>query len=116
MNNDVPSGNTGEIVRQYYEYLYNHYLVQLGQTYKIRPDLLLLVLFWVFILSVFFYAYTRWQRTTQSGEGLYPVESYNGYIQETNGPVGSFLTLFFIGMFVWLLLVTILDILNGQIY
>ena len=116
MEPDVPTGDTGEIVRQYYDYLYSHYLSQYQQNYTVHADTLLWVLFWVFILTAVLYAYTRWQRTTRAADEPYPVESYNGHIQEGNGPIGSFLTLFFIGIFIWLVLVTILNLLNGQIY
>ena len=116
MNPSVPTGHTGETIREYYDYLYSHYLDQIMQTYYIHWDTLLWVLLWVFALGAFFYAYTRWQRSTRENNEPYPVESYNGYIEESNGPVGTFLTLFFIGMFVWLVILTVLDLLHGQIY
>lgn len=116
MNPDVPTGHTGEIVRDYYNYLYSHYLNQIAQKYYIHWDTLLWVAFWIFVLVAFFYAYTRWQRGTHESEEPYPVESYNGYIEESNGPIGTFLTLFFIGMFIWLVILTVMDLLHGQIY
>lgn len=116
MNPEVPTGQTGEIVRQYYDYLYSHYLQQISQNYYIHWDTLLWVLLWVFALTAAFYAYTRWQRYTRAHDEPYPVESYNGYIEENNGPVGTFLKLFFIGMFIWLVILTILDLTRGQIY
>jgi hypothetical protein len=116
MNPNVPTGSSGEIARQYYDYLYSHYLQQITQTYYIHWDTLLWVLLWIFVLAAFFYAYTRWQRTTRQPKEPYPTESYNGYIEEGNGPVGTFLTLFFIAMFVWLVIMTVFAILRGQIY
>jgi hypothetical protein len=116
VNPDVPAGNTGDIVRQYYEYLYHHYLSGITQTYYIHWDTILWVLFWLFILAGGFYAYTRWQHTSRSSKEPYPVESYNGYIEEGNGPVGTFLTLFFIGMFLLLVSFTVYNLLYGQIY
>ncbi|MEZ4664029.1 MAG: hypothetical protein R2911_41375 [Caldilineaceae bacterium] len=114
--NDVPTGNTSETVRQYYDHLYNHYLNTLTQNYYIHWGTLGWVLLWVVILAGGFYAFTRWQRRTRQANEPYPVESYNGYIQESNGPVGPFLTIFFIGMVIWLLITTVLDLTRGQIY
>jgi RsiW-degrading membrane proteinase PrsW (M82 family) len=116
MNPDIPTGDSGEIVRQYYDYLYAHYLSQIAQRTGVPEDTLLWVLLWVFILTSLFYAYTRWQRTTNESNEPYPVESYNGYIEEANGPVGTFLRLFFVGMFIWLLTMTVLSLMHGQIY
>ncbi len=116
MNPNVPTGNTTEAVRQYFNYLFQHYLSRINQNYYIHWDTLLWVALWLFILSAGFFAYTRWQRTTRGEKEPYPVESYNGYIQEENGPVGIFLTLFFIAMFVWVLAMTISNLMVGQIY
>ena len=116
MKNDVPTGHSGEVVRQYYDYLYSHHLQNLTQNYVIHLDVLGWFLLWLIILGGGFYAYTRWQRSTHASEEPYPVETYNGYIQEGNGPVGLFLKLFFAGMVMWLLITTILDLTRGQIY
>lgn len=113
---DIPSGNSGEIAREYFQHLYSHYLQKTTQTYYVHWDILLAVLFWIVMLAALFFLYTRWQRSTQSKGEPYPVESYNGYIQETNGPVGPFLMVFFGVMFIWLAIVTIMSLTNGQIY
>ena len=116
MNNDVPTGNSGDVVRQYYDYLYSHYLQNLTQNYVIHWDVLAWFLLWLIILGGGLYAVTRWQRRTRAPEEPYPVETYNGYIQEGNGPVGIFLKVFFGTMFIWLLVTTILNLVRGQIY
>ena len=116
MNRNVPSGNSGEVVRNYYNYLYSHYLQGITQNYFIHWDVLAWWLLWLVVLAGGFYAYTRWQRRTHAPQEPYPVETYNGYIQESNGPVGLFLKLFFAGMVIWLLVTTILDLVRGQIY
>ncbi|MCA9986159.1 MAG: hypothetical protein KDE09_05630 [Anaerolineales bacterium] len=116
MNPQVPTGSSGEVVREYYQHLFSHYLNQFRQAYTIHADVLLWFLFWFVILTAGFFAYTRWQRTTRASQEPYPVESYDGHIQEGNGPVGPFLTIFFIAMAIWLIIVTVLDLLNGQIY
>ncbi|MFN2200728.1 MAG: hypothetical protein ACK2UO_05950 [Caldilineaceae bacterium] len=116
MNPNVPTGNDSETVRQYFQYLYAHYLSGITQQYYIHWDVIAFVILWIFILVAGFYAYTRWQRYTRASKEPYPVETYNGYIQEGNGPVGLFLRLFFIGMGLWLLATTLHDLLRGQIY
>ena len=116
MNPDIPTGNSDQAVQQYFNHLYSYYLDRMQQNYYIHWDILFGVAFWIVILVAFFFFYTRWQRNTSHRKEPYPVESYNGYIQETNGPVGRFLTVFFIGMFIWILAVTILNLVNGQIY
>ncbi|MFN2198453.1 MAG: hypothetical protein ACK2UW_20195 [Anaerolineales bacterium] len=116
MNPDVPSGDTPEVVQRYYNYLYQNYLSHLNQNYYIHWDTILWVLLWIVILAGGFYAFTRWQRYTRQQKEPYPVESYNGYIQEGNGPVGPFLTIFFIVMIIWLIAMTISNLLVGQIY
>lgn len=116
MNPAVPTGDTEETVRQYYNYLYHYWLDRITQNYYIHWDTLAWVVLWLFVLAAGFYAYSRWQRYTHDAKEPYPVESYNGYISETNGGVGLFLTLFFIGMVVWLVVMTILILRNGQLY
>lgn len=112
----VPSGNTSEVVNQYYDYMYGHYLAQATQTYYIHWDVLAWIGFWVFMLAGIFYIYTRYQHSTHFAREPYPLESYNGYISEANGPVGVFLTFFFLIIGGWLLVTTVLNLLRGQIY
>lgn len=114
--NPVPTGNTTEAVQRYYTYLYSLWVGQLQQNFFIHWETIAWVVLWIFILAGGFFAFTRWQRYTHAPEEPYPVESYNGYIQETNGPVGAFLWIFFIAMFIWLLLMTISKLLVGQVY
>ncbi|OGC76670.1 MAG: hypothetical protein A2Z27_04880 [candidate division Zixibacteria bacterium RBG_16_50_21] len=116
MNPEVPTGSTSEIVQQYFNYLYQYWLSKTSQNYYIHWDTLAWVALWIFVLTAGFYAYTRWQRYAHEPKEPYPVESYNGYIQETNGPVGPFLNLFFGAVFIWLVVMTILNLINGQLY
>jgi hypothetical protein len=113
---NVPTGNTTAVMQQYYHYLYSYFLSGIKQNFYIHWDVLLWVLLWLFVLAGGFYAFTRYQRTTRADKEPYPVESYNGYIQEGNGPMGTFLTLFYIGMFLWLVAKTVTNLLFGQIY
>jgi hypothetical protein len=116
MNGSVPTGGDSATVRQYYDYLYAHYLDGIQQNDVIHWDVLLWVLFWVILLAMLLFAYTRWQRSTHAPHEPYPVETYNGYIQEGNGPVGLFLTIFFVVVFLCILTMTVLNLMRGQIY
>lgn len=115
MNPDIPTGSSPEVVQAYFNYLYNIYLRQIDQTYYIHWATDAGILFWIVVLAVGLYLYTRWQRYTHNPEELYPVESYNGYIQETNGRVGPFLFIVFGVVVIWLIFLTADDLLNGQI-
>ncbi len=114
--NDIPTGSSSEVVRDYFNHLYGQYLLQPTQNYYVHWDTILWFAFWVIMLIALFFFYTRWQRTSQAKKEPYPVESYNGYIQESNGPVGAFLTVFFIVMFVWALIITYMSLTRGQVY
>jgi hypothetical protein len=113
---DVPTGSDGEAVSEYYDYLYNHYVTEINQTYRVNVTTLLWWGFFVVILVGSIYLATRLQRATRSRGEPYPVESYNGYITETNGPTGPFLMIVFGGIVVWLLGITIFHLVQGQIY
>ena len=112
----VPTGHTSAITKEYFDHLYQQYFLQQTQTYYIHWDILAGVFFWIAILALLLFFYSNWQRSTQTGQEPYPVESYNGFIQETNGRVGPFLTVFFIVMFIWLAIVTIMSLTQGQVY
>jgi hypothetical protein len=116
MFSDVPTGNDGAAVSEYYDYLYNHYVSEINQTYQVNPTTLLWWGVFVVILVGSIYLATRLQRATRSRREPYPVESYNGYITEANGPTGPFLMIVFAGIVVWLLLITIFHLVQGQIY
>lgn len=116
MDQNVPTGHDSETVRRYFEYLYTHYLNGITQQYYIHWDTIGWVVLWIFILAAALFAYSRWQRYTRTTREPYPVETYNGYIQEGNGPVGLFLKLFFAGMVIWLVTTTLLNLIRGQIY
>ncbi|MCA9891416.1 MAG: hypothetical protein KC615_00425 [Anaerolineae bacterium] len=112
----VPTGHTSAITQEYFQHLYQQYFAQATQTYYIHWDILVGVFFWIAMLALLLFWYSRWQRTTQTSEEPYPLESYNGFIQEGNGRVGPFLTAFFVIMFTWLAIVTIMSLTQGQIY
>lgn len=116
MSSEVPTGSDEATVSDYYDYLYEHYLRQIDQTFDLEPITLLWWGFWLALLVGGVGAAVWWQRSTRATSEPYPVESYNGYITEGNGPVGGFLTVFFIGVVIWLLAITVAHLVQGQIY
>lgn len=114
---DVPTGDTPEKVNEYYAYLTKIWLERTGgQTFEIDWADHFWIGLWIFLLAGIFGVYSFWQRYTRAHREPYPIESYDGHIQEANGPVGGFLMLFFAGVFVWAVILTVLAIREGQVY
>jgi hypothetical protein len=111
----VPSGDTPEIVEQYYEYLLQHYINPLAQNTGLNWIIVAVTLGWVAIVAALFFIYFRRSRSEKPSQ-LYPVETYNGYISESNAGTGTFLFIFFALVVLWLLYTTISDLTMGQIY
>jgi hypothetical protein len=111
----VPSGNTPEIVEQYYQYLLAHYINPVSQNIATNWYLIGATLGWVAIISALGFIYFRKVRNEKPSR-LYPVETYNGYISESNGGVGVFLAVFFALVVVWLLFTMVSDLTQGQLY
>ena len=112
----VPTGRDGPTVRAYFDYLYNVYLNRITQQFTIQWATFYWTVFWIALMIGSFFAATWWHKRVRAEREPYPVETYDGYISEANGPVGPFLKLFFIGMFLWAVGLTILHLIYGQIY
>lgn len=111
----VPTGNTPEIVQQYYEYLLAHYINPVSQNIATNYAIVGATLAWVVVLAGLLFVYFRRVRSEKPGR-LYPVETYNGYISESNAGVGIFLYLFFALVVLWLLWITVSNLTQGQLY
>ena len=111
----VPSGNTPEAVQAYYEYLLAHYISPVAQNITTNWLLIGVTLGWVAIVVALAFIYFRRVRSEKPGK-LYPVETYNGYISESNAGTGLFLYIFFALVILWLLYTTISNLTQGQIY
>lgn len=90
----MPSGDSPEDVRQYYDYLQSHQeTMQRAATWHVHwldlawlwgfvGAMLLVILWWI------------WQyRTTRQRTGMYPVDSFGGYTTELAGPATFFFLL-----------------------
>lgn len=111
----VPTGDTPEIVQAYYQYLLAHYINPTVQNTATNWFLVGVVLGWVAIVTGLFFVYFRRVRSEKPSK-LYPVETYNGYISESNAGTGIFLYVFFALVVLWLLYITVGDLTQGQIY
>lgn len=111
----VPSGNTPEQVQAYYQYLLAHYINPTMQNIAMNYFLVGVTLGWVAIITGLFFIYFRRVRNEKPSK-LYPVETYNGYISESNGGTGVFLAIFFALVVLWLLYITVSNLTQGQLY
>lgn len=111
----VPTGNTPEIVQQYYEYLLAHYISPVAQNTGTNWIIIGVTLGWVGIVTGAIFIYFRRVRSEKPSK-LYPVETYNGYISESNAGTGIFLYIFFALVVLWLLYITISNLTQGQLY
>lgn len=111
----VPTGDTPEIVQAYYEYLLAHYINPTFQNTGTNWFIVGVVLGWVAIIVGIVFIYFRRSRSEKPSR-LYPVETYNGYISESNAGTGIFLYIFFALVVLWLLYITISNLTQGQLY
>lgn len=111
----VPTGNTPEAVQAYYQYLLAHYINPVTQNIATNYLIIGVTLGWVAIVTGIIFIYFRRSRSEKPSK-LYPVETYNGYISESNAGTGLFLYIFFALVILWLLYVTISNLTQGQLY
>lgn len=88
----VPTGSDDRTVEAYYDYLYLRTLQQQGQTFEVltQPLLLTYAVIGAVILIFVGLVWAWFGKRTHNSAGLYPVEVYNGYITERNGPVDTY--------------------------
>lgn len=111
----VPTGDTPEAVAAYYQYLLAHYINPTAQNIGTNWFFIGITLGWVAIVTGLFFIYFRRVRSEKPSR-LYPVETYNGYISESNADTGIFLYVFFGLVVLWLLYITIANLTQGQLY
>jgi hypothetical protein len=111
----VPTGNTPEQVQAYYEHLLAQYINPVSQNLATNWLLVGVTLGWVAIVTALFFIYFRRARSEKPSK-LYPVETYNGYISESNAGTGLFLYIFFALVILWVLYTTITNLTQGQLY
>lgn len=114
----VPSGNTSDLAKAFYNYLFAH---ALGVIPGDRTQILWTGPFWIaffaFILILFFFFYSRYlQRVHRKKGELYGASSFAGSILERIGSVALFSKLVWTVIVLWALYFIVTQIMYGQIY
>jgi hypothetical protein len=115
-NVDVPTGSDDASVLAYYDYLNRQHAATLQETYTFNWQnfLITYAIIAAALISLYFFAMV-WYSRKRSGD-LYPVEAYNGFITERNGPVDvlNYAVAAILG--IYMLYYTVVDLIYGQIY
>jgi hypothetical protein len=111
----MPSGDSPEDVRQYYDYLQGHqetmqrtatwhvHWLDLAWLWGFAIVLILAILLWI------------WQnRTTRQRTGMYPVDSFGGFTTELAGPATFFFVLLTVVLTGWAVVMIVGHIVWGQ--
>ena len=111
----MPSGDSPEDVRQYYDYLQGHEeTMQAPATWHVHW--LDLAWLWGFLI-VLVLAILLWiwqNRTTRQRTGMYPVDSFGGFTTELAGPATFFFILLTIVLTAWAVALIVGHIVWGQ--
>ena len=111
----MPSGDSPEDVRQYYDYLQGHQeTMQAPATWHVHW--LDLAWLWGFLI-VLVLAILLWiwqNRTTRQRTGMYPVDSFGGFTTELAGPATFFFILLTIVLTAWAVALIVGHIVWGQ--
>jgi hypothetical protein len=111
----MPSGDSPEDVRQYYDYLQGHQeTMQAPATWHVHW--LDLAWLWGFLI-VLVLAILLWiwqNRTTRQRTGMYPVDSFGGFTTELAGPATFFFILLTIVLTAWAVAMIVGHIVWGQ--
>lgn len=111
----MPSGDSPEDVRQYYDYLQGHQeTMQAPATWHVHW--LDLAWLWGFLI-VLVLAILLWiwqNRTTRQRTGMYPVDSFGGFTTELAGPATFFFVLLTIVLTAWAVAIIVGHIVWGQ--
>ena len=114
----IPSGNTTEAARAYYDYLLSRALAAIpGDRTQILWSGPAWIAFFAVILVLFFFFYALYLNRVHRTKGeLYGASSFAGSILERIGPVSLFSWLVWGLIVAWALYFIVAQILNGQIY
>lgn len=118
----VPSGSDHDAVVSYYQHLYSQYYLSPsgGVTWEWLSSqnnlrYILVWASWLSLIALSLWMLTRWEGRTRWRDDLYPQEEYNGYLQEQVGAVGV-MRWIWVANLLWAIVVSVLQILHGQVY
>jgi hypothetical protein len=91
----MPTGDSPEDVRSYYEYLLSHHTID-GREATWQIDWFAVAWLWGFVavMCVAIFLWIRQYRTTRQRPGIYPVDVFGGLTSEAAGPATTFFILF----------------------
>lgn len=112
----VPTGSDDASVLAYYDYLNLQHANTLKETYDFRWQnfIVTYTIIAAALISLYFFAFA-WYARRRSGD-LYPVEVYNGFITERNGPVDAFNYAVWAIIGIYMVFYTVIQLIYGQIY
>lgn len=114
----VPTGNTSEVAKAYYDHLFAHYIqvIPLDRT-QILWSGPFWIAFWALILIVFFFVYSKYLQSVHREEGeLYGSASFAGSILERIGRVALFSYIVWAFIIAYGIYYIVVQTLRGQIY
>lgn len=112
----VPSGSDDKSVNEYFRYMQLRMLQQEHETFYFDTETFLTYYGLLGVMIIVFYFFTfAWYARRKTGD-LYPVEAYNGYIVERNGPVDPFNWAVYAILVSYMIYYSIVQILYGQLY
>ena len=100
-----PSGSDGETVRAYYDHLFSTYLDRMHQNFSVRPGTFLLIGLFIVVIGGSIAIVAGAQQSSTRSDSPTPVETYDGYISETNAESPPLLVAF-VGVALWCFVLT----------
>jgi hypothetical protein len=113
----MPTGDTPQTARDYYEYLLAHHETERPvQTWHV--DWLSLAWLWGFVVVLaLVLIWWVWQyRSTRQKTGIYPVDSWSGFTSEMAGPATLFFILLSVVLVGFAVALIAGHLLNGQVF
>lgn len=113
---NVPTGSDDASVLAYYDYLNLQHAGTLTETYNYNWQNFLVTYMMIAaaLISLYFFAFA-WYARRRSAD-LYPVEVFNGFITERNGPVDAFNYGVWTILVIYMIYYTVIQLIYGQIY
>jgi hypothetical protein len=113
----VPTGADDKAVNAFYDYDQLRHVASLSETYFMDPYYLTTMYLVFGVVIVCFYGLTyAWLARHQSRGDLYPVETYNAYLTERNGPIDAFNWILWAILLSYMVVYTVVNLIGGQYY
>jgi hypothetical protein len=113
----IPTGSDDVTVKQYYEYNALRHLGSMEEQYFVDPyyEGTMYLAIGVVLLVSYFLAFVWYAKTRNQGD-LYPVEVYNAYLTERNGPIDMFNWVTWAVLLSYMAYYTVINLMFAQYY